>query len=184
MAKIKELKFDQKKFNKHTPEGMELIKKSLKQLGAGRSIVLDRNNNIIAGNGVVEAAGNIGMDEVQIVESDGTKIIAVKRTDIDIDSKQGRELALADNSTAAADLQWDFDAIEDVEQEWGIDCDEWGVENEEKMPTNIDAQELLQKDYVMTITFADEEGIKTFVENYKEIIKEHGAYYSVKGGTL
>lgn len=126
-AKVSDLTFDDKNFNKHTEYGMSLIEKSLRNNGAGRSILIDKNNRIIAGNGVVETAAQIGLEDVQIVESDGTKIIAVKRTDIDLDSKQGREMALADNATGAADLQWDAEAIAEVEEEFDIDAGEWGV---------------------------------------------------------
>ena len=132
MAKTKEIKvadlqFDDKNFNKHTEFGMSLIEKSLRKNGAGRSILIDKNNRIIGGNGVVENAGQIGMEDVIVVETDGTKLVAVKRTDIDLDSKQGREMALADNATAAADLSWDVDAIAEVESELDIDVGEWGV---------------------------------------------------------
>ena len=126
-AKISDLVFDDKNFNKHTEYGMSLIEKSIRNNGAGRSILIDKNNRIIAGNGVTEIAGQIGLDDVQIVETDGTKIIAVKRTDIDLDSKQGREMALADNATAAVDLEWDADAIADVSAEFDIDVSGWGV---------------------------------------------------------
>ena len=125
--KISDLQFDDKNFNKHTQFGMALIEKSLRQNGAGRSILLDKNNRIIAGNGVIETAGQIGMEDVQIVESDGTKIIAVKRTDIDLDSKQGREMALADNATAAADLEWDAEVAAEVADELDIEVGDWGV---------------------------------------------------------
>lgn len=138
-AKLKDLVFDNKNFNKHTEFGMSLIEKSLRNNGAGRSILIDKHNRIIAGNGVTEVAGQIGLDDVQIVETDGTKIIAVKRTDIDLDTKQGREMALADNATGAADLQWDADAIADVESEFDIDASAWGVnldfEDDAEQPT-------------------------------------------------
>lgn len=138
-AKLKDLVFDNKNFNKHTEFGMSLIEKSLRSNGAGRSILIDKHNRIIAGNGVTEVAGQIGLDDVQIVETDGTKIIAVKRTDIDLDTKQGREMALADNATGAADLQWDADAIADVESEFDIDASAWGVdvdlEDDAEQPT-------------------------------------------------
>lgn len=140
-AKLKDLVFDNKNFNKHTEFGMSLIEKSLRNNGAGRSILIDKNNRIIAGNGVTEVAGQIGLDDVQIVETDGTKIIAVKRTDIDLDTKQGREMALADNATGAADLQWDADAIADVESEFDIDASAWGVDVDlEELPTDLDAE--------------------------------------------
>jgi hypothetical protein len=126
-AKISDLVFDNKNFNKHTEYGMSLIEKSIRNNGAGRSILIDKNNRIIAGNGVTEIAGQIGLDDVQIVESDGTKIIAVKRTDIDLDSKQGREMALADNATASVDLAWDEEQIQFAEEEFGVVAEEWGV---------------------------------------------------------
>ena len=115
MAKISDLKFDDKNFNRHTQKGMSLLEKSLQQFGAGRSILIDKDDRIIAGNGIVESAGQVGLEDVQIVESDGTKLIAVKRTDISLDSAEGREMALADNATAAADLEWntEIEAEED-----------------------------------------------------------------------
>jgi hypothetical protein len=135
MATIKDLKFDDKNFNKHTEFGMSLLEKSLRENGAGRSILLDKDNNIIAGNGVVEAAGQIGLEKVKIVEATGDEIIAVKRTDVSLNSKKGREMALADNATASADLEWDKEAIqteftEDEAKGWGVDLD-WSDEEKE-----------------------------------------------------
>ena len=103
-TKISDLIADDKNFNKGSEFGNSLIEKSFRKFGAGRSILIDKNNRIIAGNKSVENAMAIGMEDVQIVESDGTKIIAVKRTDIDLDSEQGREMALADNASAKANI--------------------------------------------------------------------------------
>lgn len=111
MAKINELKFDDENFNKHTEFGMSLLEKSLQEFGAGRSILIDKNNNIIAGNGIVEAAGQIGLEDVEIVETTGEKIIAVKRTDIDLNTEKGRKMAFADNQTGAVDLSWDEEKL-------------------------------------------------------------------------
>jgi len=144
-AKISDLVFDDKNFNKHTEYGMSLIEKSIRNNGAGRSILIDKNNRIIAGNGVTEIAGQIGLEDVQIVESDGSKIIAVKRTDIDLDSKQGREMALADNATASVDLAWDEEQIQFAEEEFGMVAEEWGVnldfETEQPTATEDDFDE-------------------------------------------
>lgn len=125
MVNISDLRFDDKNFNRHTAKGMGLLEKSLQQYGAGRSILIDKDGNIIAGNGIVEAAGNIGLEDIQIVESDGKKLIAVKRTDISLNSEEGRQMALADNATAAADLEWDKGNIEEVSEEFGFDPGEW-----------------------------------------------------------
>lgn len=111
MSKIDELKFDDKNFNKHTEYGMSLLEKSLRENGAGRSILLDKDNNIIAGNGIIEAAGQVGLENVKIVETQGDEIVAVKRTDVSLNSKQGRKMALADNATAKADIEWDAENL-------------------------------------------------------------------------
>lgn len=127
MAKIDELKFDDKNFNKHTEYGMSLLEKSLRENGAGRSILIDKDNNIIAGNGIVEAAGSVGLENIKIVETTGDEIVAVKRTDIALDSEQGRKMALADNATAAADLEWDEDLLAEASEQWGIDLEDYGL---------------------------------------------------------
>ena len=125
MSDISELKFDDKNFNKHTQHGMSLLEKSLRENGAGRSILIDKDNNIIAGNGIVEAAGSIGMDKVKIIEVKGDELVAVKRTDISLNSRRGREMALADNATAAEDLSWDNNTIEEVSERFDFDPGEW-----------------------------------------------------------
>ena len=154
---IEDLTFDDKNFNKHTEFGMSLLEKSLRNNGAGRSILIDKNNRIIGGNGVVEVAGQIGLDKVRIVESDGSEIIAVKRTDIDLDSKQGREMALADNATAAADLQWDEEQIQFAEEEFGMVAEEWGVHLGFEEEIKSDPRDNTKGFVKVTLMFTDNE---------------------------
>ena len=129
-AKIEDVTPDDKNFNRGTQEGRRLLEKSLRELGAGRSILLDRNNRIIAGNKTAEEAAQIGLDDILIVETDGTKLVAVKRTDIDLDSQQGRKLALADNTVGRADLDLDTDLIAEVSADFDFDAEDWGVMTE------------------------------------------------------
>lgn len=124
---IEQLIPDNKNFNKGTEYGQHLIEESLRKFGAGRSILLDKNNRIIAGNKTVENAVNVGLDNVIIVETDGNQIVAVKRKDIDLDSAKGRELALADNATGKANLAWDEELIAQVAEQYSIDPEDWGV---------------------------------------------------------
>lgn len=126
-TKIDQLIPDDKNLNKHTEFGSSLLEKSVTKFGLGRSILLDKNNRIIAGNGITETAGANGLEDVIIVETTGDKLVAVKRTDIDLDSREGRELALADNATANANLAWDVPNMEAVAAEFSIDPQEWGV---------------------------------------------------------
>lgn len=136
MAEIKHTTIDKlvpddKNFNKGTEFGKGLLDKSFSKFGAGRSILIDKNNRIIAGNKATESFGESGGEKVIVVETTGDTLVAVKRTDIDLDSKEGRELALADNATQKADLAWDAGALDEVAGEWGIDPGEWGLETEE-----------------------------------------------------
>ncbi len=125
---IEQLKFDDKNFNKHTEYGMGLLEKSLRENGAGRSVLVDKDDNIIAGNGIVEAAQKAGIVKTRIVEVTGDELVVVKRTDLELDSKKGREMAFADNATAAADLSWDEERIGEAADEWGLVPEDWGVE--------------------------------------------------------
>lgn len=157
-ADIAQLVPDDVNFNKGTQFGQSLIEKSLRQFGAGRSILLDKNNRIIAGNKTVENAGQIGLEKVLIVETTGEEIVAVKRTDIDLDSREGRELALADNATANANLSWDVQAMAKVTAEYEIDPQEWGVS--EFAPPAEPEKELKEDGFTPT----DKASIKTSIK--------------------
>lgn len=130
-TKIENLVPDNLNANKGTEYGQHLIESSLSKFGAGRSILLDKNNRIIAGNKTIENAGIIGLEDVIIVETTGEQIVAVKRIDIDLDSAQGRELALADNATSKANIAWDHENIAKIQDEWNVDVEDWGIPVEE-----------------------------------------------------
>ncbi|MDU7314148.1 MAG: DNA modification methylase [Prevotella bivia] len=122
---IDALKQDDKNFNKGTKRGAIMMKHSIETLGLGRSILLDKDNNIIAGNKTQETAKELGINDVVIVETDGTKVIAVKRTDLSLNSEKGREMALADNATGAANLDWDDEALARAQEEIGLSVEDW-----------------------------------------------------------
>ena len=111
---------------KHNPKNIGLISDSLRDVGAGRSIVIDESNEILAGNGLVEAAAEAGITKVQVVEADGNTIIAVRRTNLTPDQK--RRLAIFDNRTAEL-AEWDVDVLRDFAAE-GMDFQpfEFGAE--------------------------------------------------------
>lgn len=125
---IQDLTFDDHNYNRGTEKGHKLMRKSFERFGAGRSILLDKDNRIIAGNKSTQAAQESGFKKVRVIETDGTELIAVKRTDIGLDSKEGRELALADNATTYSNLDWN---IEELQQSIAIIDDfnvsEWDV---------------------------------------------------------
>jgi len=99
--------------NKGSPRGMKMLDNSLRQYGVGRSLVSDKNNILIAGNKTQERAIDIGIEDAIIVETDGSQVVIVKRTDLDLNSEDGRARALAvyDNRTGEIDLSWDPDQL-------------------------------------------------------------------------
>jgi DNA modification methylase len=114
MTSIKDLKADHRNARKRTDRSASLIAESLKRFGAARSIVIDEDNRILAGNGTVEGAKAAGIQNIRVIETDGTEIIAVKRTGLSEDDKIG--LALADNRTS--DLSdWDKDMLQQLSAE-------------------------------------------------------------------
>ena len=116
--KINELKNDHKNARKRTDRSSALIKESLQKYGAGRSIVIDEENRILAGNGTIAGARAAGIKNVRVIETEGDEIIAVKRKGLSEDQKVG--LALADNRTS--DLsEWDKEMLHQLSEDHDVD---------------------------------------------------------------
>lgn len=117
------IKPDRQNANKGTKRGRELLKQSLTELGGGRSILLDKDGNVIAGNKTFEGAQEAGM-QVRIVKAERGELIAVQRDDLVLDDPTGeaRRLAYLDNRVSELDLNWDAEQVaEDARA--GLDFD-------------------------------------------------------------
>ncbi len=68
MTHIAELVFDPNNARQHNPRNIGMIAESLQKFGANRSITIDEGNVILAGNGVVEAAMQIGVEHVRVYD--------------------------------------------------------------------------------------------------------------------
>lgn len=106
---IKDIKYDQHNYREHDERNLSLIKKSIQRCGAGRSILLDKNGEIIAGNATYKTLQELGIP-VKIIPTDGKTAIALQRTDLDTNSRKRKELAAFDNSTSDK-VKWNFDNI-------------------------------------------------------------------------
>ena len=74
---LKDIKFDAKNYRKHSDSNKALIKKSIKETGLGRSVVIDSENELIAGNGVVSQLPE--GTPIKVVETDGSTLIACEQ---------------------------------------------------------------------------------------------------------
>lgn len=141
-----EIKFDKRNYRIHDDANKKLIKKSLKENGTGRSILIDKEGEIIAGNGVYEQASKLKIP-VKVVETDGTELIAIKRTDLSTDDVRRKQLAVLDNSTSDSST-FDFDMLQedfgvDVLNDLGIDVEYEEAELEEyKAPAPQEPQSI------------------------------------------
>ena len=132
-VEIDELELDPQNANLGTPEGRRMLSGSLKKHRAGRSILIDRDGRVIAGNKTLEEARALGYKRVIVVQTDGGELVAVQRTDLDLDGEDGsaRQLAYADNRVGQVDLVFDPEQII-LDVDAGIDLsdlwEDWEIE--------------------------------------------------------
>ena len=80
---------------------------------------------LIAGHGTVEAAKELGIEKIRVIETEGDELIAVKRTNWSDDQKIGANLA--DNRTS--DLsEWDAEMLQSLSEE--TDVSPWFSEDD------------------------------------------------------
>ena len=156
ITKISDLVPDANNYNKGTEFGSGLIAKSIQKNGLGRSLLLDKHGKVIAGNKTLEGtvAAGFNDEDIIVVKTDGTKLVVVQRTDLDLDTRKGKEMALADNATSKANLAWDYEALstdfESVELEaWGVFADNQSDEDYSDKNKEVDVDGL---ESLMTIS--------------------------------
>lgn len=129
---------DDKNANQGTERGRALLLRSLQELGAGRSILIDKDGNIIAGNKTFEAAQKLGL-RLRVVEAGRDELVAIQRGDLDLGDSTGeaRRLAYLDNRVAELDLDWDAEQLAgDISA--GLDLNGLGF-------LDVELQQLLQE---------------------------------------
>jgi hypothetical protein len=105
---IRDLLPDPTNRRRHAPRNVGLIVDALHTVGAARSIVIDEQNVVLAGNATIDAAAEAGIEKVRVVEASGDEIIAVRRRDLT--DEQKRQLAMFDNRSAEL-ADWDVEQL-------------------------------------------------------------------------
>jgi DNA modification methylase len=103
-----ELTADPKNARRHTARNLAAIDASLAAVGAGRGIVIDERDVVLAGNATTARAQLRGM-KLKVVDGDRNTIVAVRRTDLTDEEKV--TLALYDNRAAEL-AEWDPAALQ------------------------------------------------------------------------
>ena len=123
---LTDLSLDPSNVRKHSRRNLDAIKASLRKFGQQKPIVVDAKGIVLAGNGTLTAAKELGWTEIQIVR---TELAGVEAT----------AFAIADNRTAEL-AEWEEDKLNAVLkslQDEGVDLLDLGYSPEDlaKMQT-------------------------------------------------
>jgi len=117
---LTDLSLDPSNVRKHSRRNLDAIKASLRKFGQQKPIVVDAKGIVLAGNGTLTAAQELGWTEIQIVR---TELAGVEAT----------AFAIADNRTAEL-AEWEDDKLNAVLkslQDEGVDLIDLGYSPEE-----------------------------------------------------
>lgn len=152
-----DIQLDPRNARVHPDANKALIRKSLEEVGAFRSIAVDGDGIIRAGNGVFEQAQELGL-KVRVVEASANELIAVMRPDLT--GELAERAAILDNRSSETS-EWDCDVLALLKQntpgvvEGIFDAKEWRsilsqiakpeITPEESIPKEDKAEELRQQ---------------------------------------
>lgn len=124
--KLTDLTPDRNNANAGTERGAGMLETSVRELGLGRSIVVDKNGNVIAGNKTLEAAVERGIEDAVIVHTRGDELVVVQRDDMylydDDPNNPARRYAYLDNRVAEVNLAYEPQQLL-ADQEAGFNFD-------------------------------------------------------------
>lgn len=106
---IDDLKPDPQNLRLHPDENLEMIRESFQDIGPARSISIDEEGIVWAGNGVVQAAKELGFKKVRTVDAAPDELVAVRITGKTAEQK--RAYSIRDNRAPEL-ARWDTSAIE------------------------------------------------------------------------
>jgi hypothetical protein len=135
-SRAPEIRTDPRNARVHGAENKALIRKSLEEVGAFRSIGIDGDGIIRAGNGVYEQAQNLGL-KLKFVDARPDELVAVRRSDLK--GKKAIRAALLDNRTGELST-WDPAVLGELKSAGmlaGLDLDDY-LKRQEKPPVDSD----------------------------------------------
>ena len=113
--KVEELKpyVNNPRFN---DDAVEYVANSIKEFGFKVPIVIDKNNEIVAGHTRYKASLALGLDEVPCIVAD------------DLNEEQIKAFRLADNKVSEY-AEWNFELLGEEMQDVDIDMEQFGFES-------------------------------------------------------
>lgn len=110
--------------NLGTERGARVHEDSIRQTGAGRSGLADRNGVLIAGNKTHEQLADAGIEDVIVVHTTGKEWVVVQRDDLDLlnddERATARRAAYFDNRAAQLSINFSAEQIV-LDAQQGVD---------------------------------------------------------------
>jgi hypothetical protein len=156
LSQLTDLEPDARNANLGTERGHGLLEESLFRYGAGRSILVDKNGNVVAGNKVLECAAAIDLG-AKFIHTTGQELVVVVRDDLDLyEDKAARSLAYSDNRVADLDLEWNVPIVLEDMKELNLDQFFTSLELEHMAEVEPQAEEQV-KSYTVVVECEDVE---------------------------
>ena len=152
---IKELKPYKKNAKKHNKEQVEQIANSIKEFGFTQPVIIDKNNEVVAGHGRILRARKAGLKQVPTVCLD------------DLTEEQIKAYRLVDNKLNES--EWDYslldEELENLEEDinmdlFGFDLAE-EIEQEEVEKVEFEKRKI----YKLIVEFENKKHQKNFTRN-------------------
>lgn len=174
---------------RETKRGHDLLHTSLESGGAGRSVLIDNENVILAGNSTFEAFGQlVDNPKVLIVETDGDVLVAVKRRDIPNASDPKAQALIIGDNRASDFHEYDLTVLADYDADivgnyWF--SNELAALEDRADPLDYDSHwrgmpEFSQEDasgfHKLTLHFASEQDMKDFAVLVGQAITDKTTY--------
>lgn len=109
-TRIEQLITDPENARRRSERAEGVLKSSLEQFGAARSVVIDADGIVRAGNGTVHAATAAGIQKVKVIDGKPDELVVVRRPDLQ--GEAAKAYAIADNRTGEL-AEWDLDVLGD-----------------------------------------------------------------------
>lgn len=101
-----------KNANKHTQRGLGELQSSIQQDGWVGALTAASDGEIFDGSARIEVGVDSGFEDAIIVDSDGSKPVIIRRTDIsNADDAKAKRLGIAANRVAEINLEWDAEVL-------------------------------------------------------------------------
>jgi ParB-like chromosome segregation protein Spo0J len=129
---IEDLRTPERNIRIHTEKQIEEFVRSIKMFGQIRPVVIDENNTILAGNGLVMALKKAGLKQVDVYQMDG------------LTENQKKKLMIADNKIFSLGIE-NLDTLNAFLEELGNDLDIPGFDEEILKSMVAEAEEVTEK---------------------------------------